>query len=105
MYFLGICQIFSDIIIVSEFGAPLPIRPPPQSTRGRETQLGAYFLFLLRLGPPWASWASLGPSLALLGLPWADWGDLGENESNLIRFSAGSLGGSGDSGGTLGLLG
>ncbi len=35
----------------------------------------------------------------------ADWGDLGENESNLIRFSAGSLGGFGDSGGRLGRLG
>ena len=103
MYFLGICKIFSDIIIVSEFGAPVPIRPPPKHQRERNSTW-RIFPVSSEIRAPLGPLGLPGPPLALPGPPWADWGDLGENESNLIRFSAGSSGGSGDSGGRLGLL-
>ena len=50
MYFLGICQIFSDIIIVSEFGALLPIRPPPKAPEGEKLTMSASFFVPPRFG-------------------------------------------------------
>ena len=63
----GLC--FSVSSEIRSSGPPSP-QAPSQTPQRRETQLGAFFLFPLRLGPPWALLALLrspGPSLGLPG--------------------------------------